>query len=527
MVKPRELSICVQVLDVNVEPDMLHVSWEVQILVYFTDPSLKGVPEQTTGASGKVYGSGRLKKKKRKGKKIKEDLWESVPRQFFIANAVDIHCVRPDKFRVLNANSGTCKQTTHARVRTYHPLNVTFYPYDRHDLNLIIQATNPCEIATFGRQPVFFLGKRIKHGDVPLCREWKIECHGVKTDLTPKHESFTSSSYSALHVCLSIKRKRGAAAYVTVPFAHCCVFLSWLSAVVSDSDYGFMLLLLAIIALTSVVLGSNRPNVTYVTALDHYIRVCFVFGIFPVAICHGTIAFLSPAGIGVLNDGLVTMGRQGTIGFAFLVFVAKWLHFAHKRYKEISNEEYNLELRRAGQPKIDLPKEMSVFTLWEMNRFLKKKQDSSSEWLGSEWFDRSEPEPDETDDEHYMQRPTSAGSYMGSSPYRTGRGTGNRTVHDNIPKIAEVDDDTTFKKSRKKKLPPLFSDTLRNKPNLSSSADEGGISDSAGLSGKEEWLKDKSDSPKRVTFRPLGGLQDNKLRKKMKPSTKMVRIGGK
>ena len=154
-------------------------------------------------------------------------------------------------------------------------------------------------------------------------------------------------------------------------------------------------------------------------------------------------------------------------------------------------------------------------------------QDSSSEWLGSEWFDRSEPEPDETDDEHYMQRPTSAGSYMGSSPYRTGRGTGNRTVHDNIPKIAEVDDDTTFKKSRKKKLPPLFSDTLRNKPNLSSSADEGGVSDSGGLSGKEEWLKDKSDSPKRVTFRPLGGLQDNKLRKKMKPSTKMVRIGGK
>ena len=69
MVKARELSICVQVLDVNIEPDMLHVSWEVQILVYFTDPSLKGVPEQTTGATGKVYGSGRLKKKKRKGKK--------------------------------------------------------------------------------------------------------------------------------------------------------------------------------------------------------------------------------------------------------------------------------------------------------------------------------------------------------------------------------------------------------------------------------------------------------------------------
>ena len=72
MVKPRELSICVQVLDVNIEPDMLHVSWEVQILVYFTDPSLKGVPEQTTGATGKVYGSGRLKKKKRKGKKVKK-----------------------------------------------------------------------------------------------------------------------------------------------------------------------------------------------------------------------------------------------------------------------------------------------------------------------------------------------------------------------------------------------------------------------------------------------------------------------
>ena len=61
----------------------------------------------------------------------------------------------------------------------------------------------------------------------------------------------------------------------------------------------------------------------------------------------------------------MTKGRQGTVGFAFLVFAAKWLHFAHKRYKEISNEDYNLELRRAGQPKIDLPKEMSAFTLWK------------------------------------------------------------------------------------------------------------------------------------------------------------------
>ena len=99
-------------------------------------------------------------------------------------------------------------------------------------------------------------------------------------------------------------------------------------------------------------------------------------------------------------------------------------------------------------------------------------------------------------------------------------------MNDNVPKIAEVDDDNTVRKVEKK-LPPLFSDTLRNRPNLSSSADEGGVSDSAGLSGKEEWLKDKGDSPKRVTFRPLGGLQDNKLRKKMKPSKKMVRIGGK
>ena len=80
---------------------------------------------------------------------------------------------------------------------------------------------------------------------------------------------------------------------------HIAVSLSWLSAVVADNDYGFMLLLLSIVALTSVVLGSNRPNVTYVTALDHYVRVCFVFGIFPVAIGHGTIAFLSPAGVGV------------------------------------------------------------------------------------------------------------------------------------------------------------------------------------------------------------------------------------
>ena len=139
MVKPRELSICVQVLDVHIEPDMLHVSWEVQVLVYFSDPALKGVPEQTTGATGKVYGSGRRSGKKKRGKKDKKDLWENVPRQFFIANAVDIHCVRPDKFRVLNANSGTCKQTTHARVRTYYPLDARTYPFDRHNLKLIIQ----------------------------------------------------------------------------------------------------------------------------------------------------------------------------------------------------------------------------------------------------------------------------------------------------------------------------------------------------------------------------------------------------
>lgn len=523
MVKPRELSICVQVLDVHIEPDMLHVSWEVQVLVYFSDPALKGVPEQTTGATGKVYGSGRRSGKKKRGKKDKKDLWESVPRQFFIANAVDIHCVRPDKFRVLNANSGTCKQTTHARVRTYYPLDARTYPFDRHNLKLIIQATHPCDIATFGRQPVFFLGTRIKRGDVPLCREWKIECHGVKTDLTPKSESFTSSSYSALNVCISVKRKPGAAVYVTMPFANICVFLSWLSAFVVDSDYGFLLLLLSIVTLTSVVLGSHRPNVTYLTKLDQYIRDCFVFGIFPVALGHGMLAMLSPAGIGLVQEGLVALGRTVSIGVAFFTFAVKFLYFARERNKEKSKEEYELELMRAGQPKIDLPKDMSVFTLWEMNRFLKKKQDSSSQWLGSEWFDRSEPEPDETDDEQYnMPRPSSAGSYGGSSsPYRTGKGSNNN----GSGFMGNKEDTNLSKKSRKKKLPPLFSDSLRNKPNLSSSADD---DEDGGMSGKEEWLKDKGDSsPKRVTFQPLGGLQDNKIRKKMKPSTGMVRIGGK
>ena len=134
MVRAREVSVCVQVLDVHIEPDLLHISWEVQVLVYFSDPSLKGTPEQTTGATGKVYQSS----KKRKKKSDKKDLWESVPRQFFIANAVDIHSVRPDKFRVLNASLGTCKQTTHVRVRTYHPIDVREFPYDRQNLKLDI-----------------------------------------------------------------------------------------------------------------------------------------------------------------------------------------------------------------------------------------------------------------------------------------------------------------------------------------------------------------------------------------------------
>ena len=192
-----------------------------------------------------------------------------------------------------------------------------------------------------------------------------------------------------------------------------------------------------------------------------------MFGIFPVALGHGVLAMLSPAGIGLVQEGLVALGRTVSIGVAFFTFAVKFLYFARERNKEKSKEEYELELMRAGQPKIDLPKDMSVFTLWEMNRFIKKKQDSSSQWLGSEWFDRSEPEPDETDDEQYNMPRPGTGSYGGSSsPYRTGKGSNN-----NGSGFMGNERDKSIEKS-KKKITPLFSDSLRNKPNLSSSADD-------------------------------------------------------
>ncbi len=501
MVKPRELSVCVQVLDVHVEPDFLHLSWEVQVLVYFSDPSLKGVPEQTTGTSGKVFGSTR----KRKKKGSKKDLWESVPRQFFIANAVDIHNVRPDKFRVLNASLGTCKQTTHVRVRTYSPIDVRDFPYDRQDLKLMIQATYPIDIAIFGKQPVFYLANRIKRELIPLNRAWKVEAHGIQTGMTPKHESFTSSSYATLDVSLSVARRPSAASRVTMPFANVCVLLSWTSVAVNDPDTGFMLLLLTIVAMVSLMLASTRPPVAYLVAMDIYIRDCFLAGIFPVAVIHAIVAFL--ARFNVLNEDAIQQGRLGGVAVSMALFLARTLRYSWRMMKKKNKEDFELELKKSGQPNIDLPKDMSVFTLWEMNRFLKAKQDSSAKWLGSSWFDRSDAE-DGDDNESESQR---------GSPYKMPKSP-------NSSNTGQPDGILKNSPKKKKKLPPLFSDTRRNTPNLSSSADEGGNSD-GGMSGQEEWIRGKSGNPdKNVHFEPLGGLQDNKIRNKIRPSSALRRV---
>jgi hypothetical protein len=472
MVRAREVSVCVQVLDVHIEPDLLHISWEVQVLVYFSDPSLKGTPEQTTGATGKVYQSS----KKRKKKSDKKDLWESVPRQFFIANAVDIHSVRPDKFRVLNASLGTCKQTTHVRVRTYHPIDVREFPYDRQNLKLDIQATYPSDIVTFGRQPVFYLGNFIKGEQTPLSRMWTIECHGIESTLTPQDESFTSSSYAKLEVCISVKRKPGKASRVTIPFANICVFLTWTTIATNDSDIGFMILILTIVALVSLMLGSGRPNVGYMVAMDIYIRDCFLVGIFPVAFCHCLAALGGKFNLFVLDQ--IDMIRTGGVGLSVVLALGRFGKYKYDRMKLRYALDYEIQLRKMGQPHIDLPKNMSVFSLWEMNRFLKVKANPEAQWLGSSWFDRSDAEDD--DEEH--ARP--------SSPYKQAS-------------------------PKRKKLPPII-----KKPNFSSSAEEG-EDDTGRMSGQEEWTRGKEE--KKVTFQPFGGLQDNKIMNKKRPSSASIR----
>ena len=81
----RELKICIQILDVDVEPDCAHINWEIQIVTIFDDATLCGVAMQD-GLNGKIWtpgagssgGSKRSKSGVHKSNKRMRELWENV-----------------------------------------------------------------------------------------------------------------------------------------------------------------------------------------------------------------------------------------------------------------------------------------------------------------------------------------------------------------------------------------------------------------------------------------------------------------
>ena len=53
----RELKLCVKVLNIDIESDEVHVIWEIMLICYFTDPTLRGVPAQDGGEDRLFTGS--------------------------------------------------------------------------------------------------------------------------------------------------------------------------------------------------------------------------------------------------------------------------------------------------------------------------------------------------------------------------------------------------------------------------------------------------------------------------------------
>jgi hypothetical protein len=480
----RTLKICVQVLNVDVEPDFAHINWEVQIITLFNDSTLCGVAMQDSYGD-KIYTPSNKKSggssKRHGSNEASQALWAAVKKQWTIQDVTSLEKLKPDQVRIIDPNRGTCRLACHLRIRQYSPLDATLFPHDVHLLKLRFIPVLPRDLVMFDENPTLYLDGELKDGDIsdaPIWRTWKIRYHDVNLEFTHPHHSFTSSAYHVLEISITIERKHGVALKTTYPVARMFHVLLWFTALVTDAGTTFLITSLLLYGVVYTFQCSDRPRVPYVTLFDKRLDHLLYWAIYPMVFMLFVFAVFEKIFefAGAFERDFATFvvyGRLGSIVLAFIIYKLGECQWRSSLHAALQKNEYMLNIQKqtsisATIHEPDLPEDMSIFTLWESKQFLARKKT---------------PVPESAINKMRMKR----------RPQSAPRGRGSSS-----PQKYSVYAPKDGNKKRRRN---------RDDPNLI-----------YGPEGTEEF----DVKGKHVYFEPQGNLQDNIMRDKLRGSTKGI-----
>lgn len=377
----RTLKVCIQILDVDVEPDFAHINWEVQIITLFNDPTLCGVAMQDSYGD-KIYTPsnktrGGSSKKRGSSNQASQALWEAVKKQWSIADVTSMEKLKPDQVRIVDPNRGTCRLACHLRIRQYSPLDASLFPYDVHVLKLKLIPTLPRDLIMFDENPTLHLDGELTDGDIsdaPIWRTWKIRYHDANLEFTHPHHSFTSSAYHVLEVGITIERKPGVALRRTYSVARMFHVLLWFTALVTDAGTTFFITGLLLYGMIYTFQCSDRPKVPYITLFDKRLDHLLFWAVYPMVGMLFIFAVLEKvfefSGAFERDFGtFVVYGRLASIVFAAMVYKLGECQWSSTLHAALEKNEYMLNIQKqtslsATKHEPDLPPDMSIFTLY-------------------------------------------------------------------------------------------------------------------------------------------------------------------
>eukprot|EP00946_MAST-07B_sp_MAST-7B-sp1_P001204 g1204.t1 len=504
----RELKVCIQVLDVDVEPDCAHINWEIQIVTIFDDATLCGVAMQD-GLNGKIWtpgagssgGSKRSKSGAHKSNKRMRELWENVKKQWTIPNVTKMERLKPDQVRIIDPRRGTVRLANHLRIRQFTPLDARLFPYDVHVLRLRIIPTKPRDLVVFSENPTLYVDNELKsdNGDISdasIWRGWDVKYYDANLEFTHPHHSFTSSAYHVLEASITIERKPGYSRKITSLVANVALCVLWSCALIPDPGTAILTSSLMMLGVVQVFHASDRPKVPYLTLHDARFDHVMRWGVYPTLAILFIFAALET--VFTYDSGLerdlrnfVIYARLGCIFLCPAIYKIGQCAWGCELKAHRTKNEYTLNIQKhsslsATVKEPDLPEDMSIFTLWESKQFLGRK---------------NTPVPESAQRAFKRRRPQSAGPRgrrgpHGAEPLDSRKGVYSAYASPAMRERAAI-----------KGLIPM------NQGNGDTSGDAVDK-----RTGKEQWLP----AGKHVYFEGTGTLQDNVHRDKLRGSTKGI-----
>ena len=493
----RELKVCIQVLNVDVEPDCAHVNWEVQIVTIFDDSTMCGVAMQD-GLNGKVWTPSNKSGKRRGGDKSQKrmrELWENVKKQWTIPDVTKLERLKPDQVRIIDPRRGTVRLANHLRIRQYTPLDARLFPYDVHVLRLKLIPTMPRDLVVFAENPTLHLDGELKDGDISdaaIWRTWDVKYFDANLEFTHPHHSFTSSAYHVLETSITIERKPGYSRKVTSLVANAALVILWCCSLVPDIGTAFLVASFMMLGIVLIFHASDRPKVSYVTLhdlrFDHVMRwgvyptlcIILLFAIFEVIFSYDR---------GLERDlrNFVIYSRLGCLFLSPAIYKLGECAWRCELRAHRTKNEYTLNIQKQSslsatvkQP--ELPEDMSIFTLWESKQFLGRK---------------NTPIPESAERAFRRRRPQSAGAAGRRGPHGAGGSDSRRGVYSAYASPAMRE------RAAIKGLIPM---------------NQNAEGEDSTRSGKEQWMP----AGKHVYFEGTGNLQDNRFRDKLRGATKGI-----